>query len=103
MIAAVNRINFVNPVRRGDKLHHSSRVVFTSEGFVCVEASIERISRDRASRALSNSCLFTFVHVDNDLNHCPVPLIYPTTYAEDTRYLAAMRSHRSVVEHHSII
>lgn len=103
MIAAVNRINFVNPVRMGDKLHHSSRVVFTSEGFVCVEASIERISRDRASRALSNSCLFTFVHVDNDLNHCPVPLIYPTTYAEDTRYLAAMRSHRSVVEHHSII
>ncbi|MGB9082623.1 MAG: acyl-CoA thioesterase, partial [Desulfuromonadaceae bacterium] len=69
MIAAVNRINFINPVRMGDKLHHSSRVVFTSEGFVCVEASIERISHDRTVRALSNSCLFTFVHVDKDLNH----------------------------------
>jgi acyl-CoA hydrolase len=103
IIAAVNRINFINPVRLGDKLHHSSRVVYTSEGFVCVEANIERISRDRTSRALSNSCLFTFVHVDEGLKHCPVPPVFPTTYAEDARYLAAMRSHQSVVGHHSII
>lgn len=103
IIAAVNRINFINPVRLGDKLHHSSRVVYTGECFVCVEASIERISRDRTTRALSNSCLFTFVHVDKDLNHCPVPQIYPATYAEDARYLAALRSHQSVVDHHSII
>jgi acyl-CoA hydrolase len=103
IIAAVNRINFINPVRLGDKLHHSSRVVYTSESFVCVEASIERISRDRTTRALSNSCLFTFAHVDNEMNHCPVPPIYPTTYAEDARYLAALRSHRSIVGHHSII
>jgi len=103
VIAAVNRINFINPVRLGDKLHHTSRVVYTGECFVCVEANIERISRDRSTRALSNSCLFTFVHVDEELNHCPVPPIYPTTYAEDARYLTAMRSHQSVVGYHSII
>jgi len=103
IIAAVNRINFMHPVRMGDKLHYTSRVVYTSGSFVCVEANIERISRDRTSKSLSNSCLFTFVHVDNDLNHCPVPQIYPTTYAEDARYLAAMRSHHAVVAHHSII
>ena len=103
IIAAVNRINFMHPVRMGDKLHYTSRVVYTSGSFVCIEASIERISRDRTSKALSNSCLFTFAHVDKDLNHCPVPPIYPTTYAEDARYLGALRSHQAVVAHHSII
>ena len=103
IIAAVNRINFMHPVRLGDKLHFTTRVVYTCGSFVCVEANIERISRDRTSNALSNSCLFTFVNVDNDLNHCPVPPVYPTTYAEDARYLAALRSHQAVIAHHSII
>lgn len=103
IIAAVNRINFMHPVRLGDKLHFTSRVVYTCGSFVCIEASIERISRDRTSNALSNSCLFTFVNVDEELNHCPVPQVYPTTYAEDARYLAAMRSHQAVVAHHAII
>ena len=103
IIAAVNRINFFHPVRMGDKLHYTSRVVYASDSFVCVEAGIERLSRDRTSKALSNLCLFTFVSVDRDLNHCPVPLIYPTTYAEDARYLAAFRSFKELVSHHSII
>ena len=103
IVAAVNRINFFHPVRLGDKLHYTSRIVYTSGSFVCVEANIERISRDRSTKALSNSCLFTFVNVDNDLNHLPVPAIYPATYAEDARYLAAHRSFRSLIEHHSII
>lgn len=103
IIAAVNRINFLHPVRLGDKLHFTSQVVYTTGSFVCVEANIERISRDRTSKALSNSCLFTFVHVDDNLNHCPVPSVYPTTYAEDARYLAAMRSFQAIVDHHAII
>ena len=103
IIAAVNRINFFHPVRMGDKLHFTSRVVYTSGSFVCVEASIERISRDRTSKALSNSCLFTFVNVDRDLAHRPVPAIYPVTYAEDARYLAAHRSYQAIVRHHSLI
>ena len=64
IIAAVNRINFFHPVRMGDKLHFTSRVVYTNDCFICVEAGIERISRDRTTKALSNSCLFTFVNVD---------------------------------------
>lgn len=103
ILAAVNRINFFHPVRLGDKLHFTSRVVFTSESFVCVEASIERISRDRTAKALSNSCLFTFVNVDRDLNHCPVPRIYPSTYREDARYLDAFRSYRTLTGHYRMI
>lgn len=103
IVAAVNRINFFHPVRMGDKLHFTSRVVYTSGSFVCVEASIERLSRDRTSKALSNSCLFTFVNVDRELVHQPVPAIYPATYAEDASYLAAHRSYQSIVRHHAII
>lgn len=103
IIAAVNRINFFHPVRMGDKLHFTSRVVYTSGSFVCVEASIERISRDRSTKALSNSCLFTFVNVDRELNHRPVPPIYPTTYQEDSRYLDAHRSYQTMAGHYRMI
>src|SRR5512133_2926767 len=103
IIAAVPRINFIQPVRIGDTLHFTSRVVYTSGSFICVEASIERTSRDRTTRALSNSCFFTFVNVDSELAHQPVPQIYPATYAEDARYLAAHRSLQSLRTHHAII
>jgi acyl-coenzyme A thioesterase 9 len=103
IIAAVTRINFFQPVRIGDTLHFTSRVVYTSGSFICVEASIERTSRDRTTKALSNSCFFTFANVGSELAHQPVPPIYPATYAEDARYLAAHRSFRSLVEHHAII
>lgn len=103
IIAAVNRINFFHPVRLGDKLHFTSRVVYTNESFVCVEANIERISRDRSTKALSNSCLFTFVNVDRELNHKPVPPIYPATYREDARYLEAYRSFSSLTGHYRMI
>lgn len=103
VIAAVNRINFYHPVRIGDKLHYTCRIVYTSGSFVCVEANIERVSRDRTSKALSNSCLFTFVNVDNNLKHKEVPPIYPARYSEDARYLAACRSHQMMMEHYVLI
>jgi acyl-coenzyme A thioesterase 9 len=103
IIAAVNRINFFHPVRMGDKLHYTSRVVYTNGSFVCVEANIERISRDRSAKALSNSCLFTFVNVDRELQHRPVPPIYPTTYQEDSRYLEAHRSYLALAGHYRMI
>jgi len=99
VIVAVNRINFFHPVRLGDKLHYTSRVVYTGKTSVCVEANIRRISRDRTSQALSNSCLFTFVNVDKDLMPQPVPTIYPTTYGEDARYLQAYRRNRGLGRH----
>lgn len=103
LIAAVTRINFFQPVRIGDTLHYTSRVVYTSGSFICVEASIERTSRDRTTKALSNSCFFTFVNVDSNLVHQPVPEIYPATYAEDARYLAAHRNLQGLVANHAII
>ena len=103
IIAGVNRINFFHPVRMGDKLHFTAQVVYTEDSFVCVEAGIERLSRDRTTKALSNSCLFTFVSVDGELNHHKVPTVYPTTYGEDTRFLAARRSLHTLLRHRSLI
>lgn len=100
IIAGVNRINFFHPVRMGDKLHFTSRVVYTNDSHICVEAGIQRISRDRSVTALSNSCLFTFANVDGALQHHTVPTVYPTTYAEDARYLAAHRSLQTLLRHH---
>jgi acyl-CoA hydrolase len=95
LLVSVDRINFHQPVRMGDKLHYVSRVAFTGQTSITVETSITRISRDRKSTALSNVCTFTFVNVDAQLHPLPVPAIYPTTYAEDARYLAGYRRHQA--------
>ena len=92
---SVDRINFYQPVRMGDKLHFVSRVTYTGHTSIAVETSITRVSRDRSSTALSNVCTFTFTNVDGALRRIPVPQIYPTTYAEDARYLAAERRHKA--------
>ncbi len=94
VILRVNRINFLQPVRMGDKLHFVSRVVYTGATSICVEVSIERVGRERDTRALSNTCVFTFVNVDPDMIPRPVPPVYPTTYAENARYLEAHRRNR---------
>jgi len=93
VIVRVNRINFLQPVRIGDKLRFVSRIVYTGSTSLCVEVAIERISRDRVTKALSNTCVFTFVNVDDRMVPHPVPPVYPTTYAEDARYLEAYRRH----------
>lgn len=87
----VNRINFLEPIRIGDKLDFTSRIVYTGDTSISIEIDIERTSLDKVTKALSNTCVFTFVNVDQDMNPRPVPKVYPTTYAEDERYLKAYR------------
>jgi acyl-coenzyme A thioesterase 9 len=94
VIVRVNRINFLQPVRIGDKLRLASRVVYTGRTSVTVEVTIERISWDRVTRAPCNTCVFTFVNVDERMTARPVEPVYPTTYAEDARYLEVYRWHR---------
>jgi acyl-coenzyme A thioesterase 9 len=103
VILRVNRINFLQPVRMGDKLHFVSRVVYTGSTSICVEVSIERVSRDRDTRALSNTCVFTFVNVDGDMIPRPVPPVYPTTYKENARFLEAHRRNRRHRTRHSSV
>lgn len=99
VIVAVNRINFVQPVRMGDKLHLVSRAVYTGGSSVCIETDIMRISRDRKQINLSNACIFTFVNVDDDLRPQAVPRVHPATYKEDAAYLAAHRRRQEHLSH----
>lgn len=91
----VNRINFLQPIRIGDKLDFTSRIVYTGDTSISIEIDIERTSLDKVTRALSNTCVFTFVNVDDEMNPQPVPKVYPTTYDEDERYLKALRRHKT--------
>jgi acyl-coenzyme A thioesterase 9 len=95
VVVAVNRINFLRPVRIGDTLHFTSRIVYTGETSIAVETKIERVGREKSVRDLSNNCVFTFVTVDDELRPQEVPRVYPTTYDEDARYLAAHRRNRA--------
>jgi acyl-CoA hydrolase len=101
LLVSVDRINFYHPVRMGDKLHFVSRVTYTGDTSIAVETAITRISRDRTSTALSNVCTFTFANVDAELKRAPVPPIYPTSYAEDARYLAAYRRRKAYLSRKS--
>lgn len=87
----VNRINFNQPVLLGDHLKFSARVVYTGKTTISVQSDIERFNMGAGEKALSNSCLFTFTNVDCDMNLMEVPFIYPTTFAEDARFLNAYR------------
>jgi acyl-coenzyme A thioesterase 9 len=87
----VNRINFNQPVLLGDQLKFSARVVYTGRTTITVQSDIERFIRSDGDKALSNSCLFTFRNVGNDMEPRPVPFIYPVTYAEDARFLSGYR------------
>ena len=93
LLVSSNRIDFYQPVRMGDKLHFESQITYTGTTSLAVETSITRISRDRTVTALSNNCLFTFVNVDAELRRLPVPPIYPRSFSEDAKYLAARRRH----------
>lgn len=87
----VNRINFLQPIRIGDKLDFTSRIVYTGDTSISIEIDIERTSLNKVTKALSNTCVFTFANVDSNMQPQPVPKVYPTTYAEDERYLKARR------------
>ncbi len=98
LLASVDRINFYHPVRMGDKLHFVSRLTYTGNTSVCVETEITRISRDRKETELSNVCTFTFVHSGAETERLPVPQVFPTTYAEDARYLVGYRRRKAHLE-----
>jgi len=103
VVASVNRINFKQPVRIGDKLRFVSRIVYTGKTSIAVDTKIERISRDKSIRDVTNDCIFTFVHVDEQLRPQQVPRVFPASYDEDARYLAAYRRNRTDAEYKSAL
>jgi acyl-CoA hydrolase len=93
IIGAVNRINFYHPVLIGDKLKYTSNVIYTNGPFISVESNIYKMSRgEKNISALTNSCYFTFINVDNKLNAIDVEKIYPYSFEDYIKMIMAKTS-----------
>jgi acyl-CoA hydrolase len=89
--ASMDHVDFLTPVRVGDLVILQSSVnrAFHSSMEVGVKVLVENYIRDARSRVAS--ALLTFVAVDRDGHHLPVPPVIPETEDEKRRYEDAGR------------
>jgi acyl-CoA hydrolase len=89
--ASMDHVDFLTPVRVGDLVILQSSVnrAFNSSMEVGVKVLVENYIRDARSRVAS--ALLTFVAVDRDGHHLPVPPVVPETEDEKRRYEEAGR------------
>ena len=89
--ASMDHVDFLTPVRVGDFVILQSSVnrAFKSSMEVGVKVLVENYIRDARSRVAS--ALLTFVAVDRDGHHLPVPPVIPETEDEKRRYEDAGR------------
>jgi acyl-CoA hydrolase len=84
--ASMDHVDFLTPVWVGDLVILQSSVnrAFHSSMEVGVKVLVENYIRDARSRVAS--ALLTFVAVDRDGHHLPVPPVIPETEDEKRRY-----------------
>ena len=84
--ASMDHVDFLTPVRVGDLVILQSSVnrAFKSSMEVGVKVLVENYIRDARSHVAS--ALLTFVAVDRDGHHLPVPPVVPETEDEKRRY-----------------
>ena len=89
--ASMDHVDFLTPVRVGDFVILQSSVnrAFHSSMEVGVKVLVENYIRDARSHVAS--ALLTFVAVDRDGHHLPVPPVIPETEDEKRRYEEAGR------------
>ena len=89
--ASMDHVDFLTPVRVGDLVILQSSVnrAFQSSMEVGVKVLVENYIRDARSHVAS--ALLTFVAVDRDGHHLPVPPVIPETEDEKRRYEDAGR------------
>ena len=89
--ASMDHVDFLTPVQVGDLVILQSSVnrAFKSSMEVGVKVLVENYIRDARSRVAS--ALLTFVAVDRDGHHLPVPPVIPETEDEKRRYEDAGR------------
>jgi acyl-CoA hydrolase len=89
--ASMDHVDFLTPVQVGDLVILQSSVnrAFKSSMEVGVKVLVENYIRDARSHVAS--ALLTFVAVDRDGHHLPVPPVIPETEDEKRRYEEAGR------------
>jgi acyl-CoA hydrolase len=91
LTASMDHVDFLTPVRVGDLVIFKSSVnrAFHSSMEVGVKVLVENYIKDTHKHVAS--ALLTFVAVDRDGNHLPVPPVIPETEDEKRRYEEAGR------------
>jgi acyl-CoA hydrolase len=86
--AALDRVDFYEPVHIGELLHPTARVCYT--GHATMEVDVDVHAEEMASGAmrLTNTCHFTFVAL-RDGKAAPVLRLVPRTREGKARYLRA--------------
>ncbi|MDY6820577.1 MAG: acyl-CoA thioesterase [Deferribacterota bacterium] len=102
LIGAVNRINFFYPVLIGDKLKYTSKIVDTTGPYISIESNIYKIPRgEKNISALTNSCFFTFINVDDKLKPIDAIKVYPYTLEDCIKTTIAKRNLKLIMEESS--
>ena len=97
--AAVDRIDFHEPIHVGELLHIAARVVYVGRTSMEIEISLHAEEVTTGSQRHTNTCHFTFVALENVQNGRPrsVPALRCRTRDDKARYIQAkMRRERGI-------
>ena len=97
--AAVDRIDFHEPVHVGELLHIAARVVCVGRTSMEIEIALHAEEIASGSQRHTNTCHFTFVALENVQNGRPrqVPKLVCRTRSDKARYIQAkMRRERGI-------
>ena len=86
--AALDRVDFFEPVHIGELLHLTARVAYAGHTTMEIDVEVEAEEIVSGARRLTNTCHFTFVAL-RDGHAAPVPRLMPRTRADKARYLRA--------------
>jgi acyl-CoA hydrolase len=82
ILASVDRINFVRPVRIGELIRVRTRISYVGNSSMGIETVLSCVEPMTRAEAITNSCYFTMVAVDENRKPVVVPKVYPETYDE---------------------
>ncbi|MCX6365735.1 MAG: acyl-CoA thioesterase [Armatimonadetes bacterium] len=97
--AAVDRIDFHEPIHVGELLHITARVVYVGRTSMEIEITLHAEEVTTGSQRHTNTCHFTFVALENVQNGRPraVPRLICRTRDDKARYIQAkMRRERGL-------
>ena len=96
---SIDRILFKEPIRVGELVEVRSRVLHVGRTSLSVLADVYAEAIATGVRRHTNECWLTFVHLDDDGNPAPVPLLVLET-ADDRKMndLAAKRRDQALAE-----
>lgn len=82
---SIDRVDFVEPIYTGELVTCTARVNFVGRTSMEVGVSVEAENLLTGGRRHTNTCLLTFVAIDDNHRPCPVPPLDLSDPADDRR------------------